>query len=87
MRIGDDPGAVLGWIVGAFVLSFVVAVVTIGIDVPMNDALKGAGDPGTIDVAAARRTFDEAKWTRFNTFRAIASTAATILLALALLEG
>ncbi len=39
-----------------------VVILTIAINVPLNDALKAAGDPATIDVAAAREAFDEARW-------------------------
>jgi uncharacterized membrane protein len=87
VRIGDDPGSVLGWIIAAFVLYLLVVIVTIAVNVPMNDALKAAGEPDTIDVAAVRRRFDEKGWTRWNTFRALATTAATVLLAVALLQA
>ena len=70
-----------------FVLYLLVVGATIAVNVPMNDRLKAAGEPDRIDVGATRREFDEAKWTRWNTFRAVATTAATILLAVALLEG
>ena len=73
-----------GWIAAAFVLYLVTFVVTIAVNVPMNDALKAAGDPDTIDVAAARAAFDEARWRSFNLLRVALSTVAFGLLAWAL---
>jgi uncharacterized membrane protein len=61
----------LPWIAVAFVLYLVSIIVTVAVNVPLNDALKAAGDPATIDVAAARAAFDEAKWVAFNLVRTI----------------
>lgn len=72
------------WIAVAFVLYLVTVVVTIAVNVPMNDALKAAGDPDTIDVAAARAAFDEARWRSFNLLRVALNTVAFGLLAWAL---
>jgi uncharacterized membrane protein len=72
------------WIVIAFVLYVVVVVMTIRINVPRNDALKAAGDPDQIDVAAARQAFDEGLWVRSNNVRVVLSTVAFGLLAWAL---
>lgn len=72
------------WIAVAFVLYLIAFVITIAVNVPMNDALKAAGNPATIDVAAARERFDEAKWASFNLVRVITSTIAFGLLAWAL---
>ncbi|MGW6282368.1 anthrone oxygenase family protein [Kribbella sp. NPDC055071] len=59
----------LPWIAVAFVLYLVTIILTIAVNVPLNDALKAAGDPNTIDVAAARAAFDESKWVAFNLVR------------------
>ncbi|GAB2577250.1 anthrone oxygenase family protein [Kribbella endophytica] len=72
------------WIAVAFVLYLITVVVTIAVNVPMNDALKAAGDPNTIDVAAARAAFDEARWRSFNLLRVALNTVAFGLLAWAL---
>lgn len=72
------------WVAIAFVLYLVVFVMTITINVPRNDGLRAAGDPATIDAAAARRTFDEARWVRSNNVRVLLSTLAFALLAWAL---
>jgi uncharacterized membrane protein len=78
---------VLPWVLAAFVLYLAVFVVTIRVNVPLNDALKAAGtvdDPG--EAAAVRARFDEALWVRWNVFRAVATTAALGCLAWALVE-
>jgi uncharacterized membrane protein len=80
-----DGGAPLTWTVAAFALYLPVVVATMAVNVPLNDALKAAGDPDDIaDLAAARAAFDEQKWRRWNLFRTLASTAAFICLVVAL---
>lgn len=69
--------SVVPWIAAAVVLYAVVFVITIRVNVPLNDALKAAGDPdGVSDLAAVRERFDAARWARWNAVRAIATTAA-----------
>jgi uncharacterized membrane protein len=55
----------------AFVLYLVTMIVTMAVNVPLNDALKAAGDPATIDVHAARVAFDETRWRAFNLLRTL----------------
>ena len=81
LHLGEDA---FGWIVVALVLYLVTVVVTIAVNVPRNDALKAAGDPERIDVAAARAAFDEARWARWNLLRVVLNLAAFVLLAWAL---
>jgi len=69
----------------AFVLYAVTFVVTIGINVPKNDALKAAGDPDQIDLAAARSAFGEAAWVQWNRLRVVTTTGAFGLLCWAVL--
>jgi uncharacterized membrane protein len=77
LHLGADGRSVLPWVAAAFVLYLAVFVITIGVNVPLNDGLKAAGDPDRIaDLAAARERFDEAKWIRWNLVRAVACTAA-----------
>ncbi|NIK61111.1 DUF1772 domain-containing protein [Kribbella shirazensis] len=64
----------LPWIAVAFVLYLVTMILTVAVNVPLNDALKAAGDPATIDVAAARAAFDESRWRAFNLVRAVLAT-------------
>ncbi|GIG00578.1 anthrone oxygenase family protein [Catellatospora citrea] len=82
------PGSpALSWTIAALVLYLVVFVITIAVNVPMNNALKAAGDPDEIaDLAGVRARFDEAKWSRWNHVRTVATTAALICLAVALLH-
>ncbi len=83
LHVGEDP---LPWILAALVLYLLTFVLTMRVNVPLNDALKAAGDPDQIDVAAARSSFDEDRWARFNVVRAVASTVALGCLAWALVE-
>jgi uncharacterized membrane protein len=85
LHLGEDGRSVLPWAVAAFVLYLAVVVVTMGINVPLNDALKAAGDPDRIaDLAAVRERFNEARWVRWNLARTVASTVAFGCLAWAL---
>jgi uncharacterized membrane protein len=85
LHLGADGRPVLPWVVAALVLYLATVVVTMGINVPLYDALKAAGDPDRIaDLAAVRERFDEARWVRWNLARAVASTAAFGCLAWAL---
>ena len=85
LHLGEDERSVLPWIAAALVLYLAVFVVTIGINVPLNDDIKAAGDPDRIaDLAGVREQFDETKWARWNVARAVATTAAFGCLAWAL---
>jgi uncharacterized membrane protein len=87
LSIGEGRRDVLAWAVAALVLYLPVVVITMRVNVPLNDAIKAAGDPDRIgDLAAVRRDFDESRWRRWNLFRAPASTAAFGCLAWALVE-
>jgi len=80
-HLGDDA---FWWIMSAFILYVVTVMITMAVNVPRNDALKAAGDPDAIDVAAARAAFDETRWTRWNLVRAVLSSTAFVLLTWAL---
>ena len=73
-----NPGRrILPWVLAALVLYVVVFAITVAVNVPMNDALKAAGDPDRIpDPAAVRAAFDEARWVAWNLVRTLATTAA-----------
>ena len=47
----------LPWIAAAFGLYLVAVVVTVAVNVPLNDAIKAAGNPAHIDVAQVRAQF------------------------------
>ena len=77
---GDDV-VMAAWLLAAFVLLLASVVVTVAVNVPLNDALKAAGDPHHIaDLAGTRRAFDEARWAAANRVRAVACTAAFAIL-------
>jgi uncharacterized membrane protein len=57
----------LPWILIALALYLAVVVITMVVNVPMNDALKAGGD---------RAGFDEARWAAWNLVRTLATTAA-----------
>jgi uncharacterized membrane protein len=85
VHVPADRRSVLPWTAVALILYLVVFVITIGVNVPLNDAIKAAGDPGRIaDLAMVRERFDEARWVRWNNVRTLASTAAFGCLAWAL---
>jgi uncharacterized membrane protein len=87
LHLGETERPVLPWILVALVLYMVVFVITIRVNVPLNNAIKAAGDPDSItDLAAVRARFDETKWARWNIVRAIATTAAFAFLAWALVQ-
>lgn len=74
----------LPWIAAAFGLYLVAVVITIAVNVPLNDAIKAAGDPSHIDVAQVRAQFNEARWAAWNLVRVATSVPAFGLLAWAL---
>jgi uncharacterized membrane protein len=86
LNIGSGERSVLPWTLAALILYAPVVVSTITVNVPLNDAIKAAGDPDRIDVAAVRDRFDETKWKRWNLVRAVLTTAALACLAWALVE-
>jgi uncharacterized membrane protein len=82
LHLGED---VLAWIVVAFVLYLTGLVITFAVNVPLNDAIKAAGEPDALeDVAGVRARFDEARWSRWNLVRALVTLASFVCLACAL---
>jgi uncharacterized membrane protein len=75
----------LPWIAAALALYLVAFAITIAVHVPLNDAIKAAGDPDRIvDLAGVRARFDETRWAAWNLVRVITSTGAFACLAWAL---
>jgi len=65
------------WVVAALVLYAVGFVITIAVHVPLNDAIKAAGDAAHIaDLAQVRSDFDEARWAAWNLVRTVSTLAA-----------
>ena len=78
LQLGRDP---LPWVAGALVAYIVVFVITLAVNVPLNDALKAAG---SADPAGAREAFDEARWVAWNLVRVVLSGGAFVALCWAL---
>jgi uncharacterized membrane protein len=75
-RTGDAK-AVFPWAVAAFALYLCVFVITIAVHVPLNDAIKAAGEPSQVrDVSAVRSAFHETRWVAWNVARAVSTSAA-----------
>ena len=73
------------WIGTALGLQVAMAIITLRVNVPLNDGIKAAGDPRQIeDFAAVRERFNESKWVTWNIVRATAATVAFGCLAWAL---
>lgn len=67
---------------GLYVLAFVV---TIAVNVPLNNVIKAAGNPDHIkDLAVVRERFHETRWAAWNLLRVITSTTAFACLTWAL---
>lgn len=77
--------ATLPWIAAALGLYLVAFVITIAVNVPLNDALKAAGNPDRIrDLATVRARFHETRWAAWNLVRVATSLGAFGCLAWAL---
>ena len=77
LHLSGDRRNLLPWIGAAFVLYLIAVVITMAVNVPLNDALRAAGDPARIgDLAQVRQHFNEARWSAWNLVRTVTSTAA-----------
>ena len=77
LHLGPEARAVLPWVAAALVLYLVAFVITIAVNVPLNDGLKAAGNPSHItDLAAVRHRFNEARWVAWNNVRTAVSLVA-----------
>jgi uncharacterized membrane protein len=86
LHLGSAGRRALPWIAIAFVLYLVVVIITMAVNVPLNDAIKAAGDPDRInDLAQVRRDFNEDRWRAFNWVRVVLTTSSFALLCVALL--
>nr|WP_255671827.1 anthrone oxygenase family protein [Glycomyces amatae] len=77
--------AALPWVLAALALALVMFIGTVAVNVPLNDRLAAAGDPGSLADPAALRASVEAKWIAWNTVRGVASVGALLALGWALL--
>ena len=84
LQRGSGIGGALGWTIAALVAYGVSLLITMVVNVPLNERLAAAGDPATIaDPAAVRERFENA-WVAWNVARALAATAAVACLGQAL---
>ena len=74
----------LPWIIAGLVLYLVTFIITVAANIPLNEQLDKAGDPGQIkDLAAVRADF-ESTWVAWHIVRTVANIAAFACLAWAL---
>jgi uncharacterized membrane protein len=74
----------LAWVIAALVVYVVAFLMTMVVNVPLNNDLDAAGDPDHIaDLAAVRERFED-RWVMWNILRTLAHTVAFGLLAWAL---
>ena len=77
----------LPWLIAAAALYAVTFVVTMALNVPMNDQLNAAGPVAAIaDPAAVRRVF-EGPWVGWNLVRTVSSAGSLLAMAVALLKA
>ena len=81
LHFDADRRSALPWLVAAFVLYLVGVIITMAVNVPLNEAIKAAGDPNHIDVARVRAAFHESRWAAWNYVRLVTSLAAFVILA------
>lgn len=85
LQIGGGRGSVLVWTAVAAVLYLAAVVITVAVHLPLNDALKAAGNPAEMaDPAAVRADFHEERWVVWNLVRTVTSTVAFACLSWAL---
>jgi uncharacterized membrane protein len=82
--ISNRSTAAMPWILAALVLYLITVVITIAANVPLDDAIKAAGDPAHIDVAQVRAEFHESRWAAWNLVRVATTTPAFVFLTWAL---
>jgi uncharacterized membrane protein len=81
-QLGRAP---LPWILAALALYLIAVVITIAVHVPLNDAIKAAGNPDRIvDLTAVRERFHEMRWVAWNLVRVATTTGAFAFLTWAL---
>ena len=80
----DRSRPMLWWLLAALVLILATIAITFGFHVPLNYAIKAAGNPDGIDVAQVRDDFRESWWRGWNMVRCVTATAAAACLMWAL---
>jgi uncharacterized membrane protein len=86
LHLGTVGRPALPWVAIAFILYLIVVIITVAVNVPLNNAIKAAGDPDrTNALAQVRRDFNEARWRAFNWIRVVLTTSSFALLCVVLL--
>ncbi|MET9291221.1 DUF1772 domain-containing protein [Streptomyces sp. NPDC003077] len=78
LHLRDDGRSALPWILASLVLYVAVLVITRVVNIPLNNRLDAAGDPGRLpdsELAQVRADFEE-RWVRWNVVRTLLNTAA-----------
>jgi len=75
-NLGSDHRRVLVWLVAATVLNVAALIVTMALNVPLNDQLATVGGQPSIAELAALREHFEGPWVRWNIVRALGHTGA-----------
>ncbi|MGW1739267.1 anthrone oxygenase family protein [Nocardia sp. NPDC001965] len=87
LNLGEGYRSVLLWAAVGAVLYLVAVVITVSVHLPLNDALKAAGDPAQMsDPAAIRAAFAETRWVTWNIVRTATSGLAFVSLSWALVQ-
>jgi len=74
--LASDHDDARRWGVASAILAVIPVAITVGGNIPLNNALDSAGDVSDIeDPGSTRRAF-EGPWTRLNLWRTVTSTAA-----------
>jgi uncharacterized membrane protein len=76
LHLASGTRRILPWVLAALVLYAVVFLVTMAINVPLNNKLDAAGDPAKITNFAAVRDAFEVSWVRWNLVRTVAAVGA-----------
>lgn len=75
LHFAQDVRSVLPRLIVAFALYLVTFGITMAVNVPLNEAIKAAGDPaGIADLGEVRREFNETNWSAYNLVRTISLT-------------
>lgn len=85
--LADRGNPTAPWVAVALAGYAVAVVITFAVHLPLNDAIKAAGDPATVDVSVVRAQFHESRWVAWNLVRALTSTGAFACLTWALIVG
>jgi uncharacterized membrane protein len=86
LHLGEEQRSALAWAAAAAACNAASFLVTVAVNVPLNNALEAAGPVGAVPDSSAVRHRFEARWVRWNLVRAVASTAGLVALVVALVR-